>query len=403
MVIHTIKIILCTVMNCFKINYKLQFQIDINDSLPKYICTDCLEMLKIALNFKLNCETSDKKFRKLINPIDDLNYNSYPSFKHDFHSILHNIKLKRMKIEEEIERRRQKKERIMLKKLPKVKQFKCSPCELVFPNKEKLIAHRRERQCRRPVQKQSTSHKCNTCGKEFPIVARLKNHMLVHTNTFNFFCDLCPYKCKYKYYLVMHMRTHTGEKPYKCSQCNATFVNPSNLNKHKLTHQEKQFKCLLCEKAFRTNKLLREHHEAKHMNIKHTCHFCGRDFCYKSDLRKHEIRHHNRLKRDYIGGEPTYKQVERMQKVQDTNEVMEQWRAEEIAVSNSMPIVQATYIDQPKEFLQTNHTIYFSDVSGLIQQPQMVQQQTVEITLPELALKKDEVKLYEAQQGIGYF
>ncbi|KAG6465051.1 hypothetical protein O3G_MSEX014905 [Manduca sexta] len=266
--------------------------IDINDSLPKYICTDCLEMLKIALNFKLNCETSDKKFRKLINPIDDLNYNSYPSFKHDFHSILHNIKLKRMKIEEEIERRRQKKERIMLKKLPKVKQFKCSPCELVFPNKEKLIAHRRERQCRRPVQKQSTSHKCNTCGKEFPIVARLKNHMLVHTNTFNFFCDLCPYKCKYKYYLVMHMRTHTGEKPYKCSQCNATFVNPSNLNKHKLTHQEKQFKCLLCEKAFRTNKLLREHHEAKHMNIKHTCHFCGRDFCYKPELalKKDEVK-----------------------------------------------------------------------------------------------------------------
>lgn len=67
-------------------------------------------------------------------------------------------------------------------------------------------------------------------------------YRLVHTNTFNFFCDLCPYKCKHKYYLVMHMRTHTGEKPYKCAQCPATFVNPSNLNKHKLTHQAKQFK-----------------------------------------------------------------------------------------------------------------------------------------------------------------
>lgn len=40
----------------------------------------------------------------------------------------------------------------------------------------------------------------------------------------------------------MHMRTHTGEKPYKCAQCPATFVNPSNLNKHKLTHQAKAFK-----------------------------------------------------------------------------------------------------------------------------------------------------------------
>lgn len=74
-------------------------------------------------------------------------------------------------------------------------------------------------------------------------------YRLVHSNTFNFFCDLCPYKCKHKYYLVMHMRTHTGEKPYKCAQCPATFVNPSNLNKHKLTHQDKQFKVSLREES----------------------------------------------------------------------------------------------------------------------------------------------------------
>ncbi|GBP18087.1 Zinc finger protein 235 [Eumeta japonica] len=260
------------------------------------------------------------------------------------------MKLKRLKIEEEQERKRKKHERLIKQKGPKIKQFKCSPCDMVFSNKEKLMAHRRERQCMRRacevcgqlvvsiaqhmrhIHKQSLPHKCPTCGKEFPIIARLKNHMMVHTNTFNFFCDLCPYKSKHKYYLVMHMRTHTGEKPYKCTQCPATFVNPSNLNKHKLTHQEKQFKCALCEKAFRTNAALREHHEAAHMNIKHTCQYCGKDFCYKSDLRKHEIRYHNRIKRDYIGGEPTYKQVERLQKMQEAGEEMDKWRQEAAVV-----------------------------------------------------------------------
>ncbi|KAL0893192.1 hypothetical protein ABMA27_014806 [Loxostege sticticalis] len=407
--------------------------IDLDDSLPKYICNDCLEVLKVALHFKETCETSDRKFRRILNPMGDPALHSYPYSKHDFQMILNQMKERRQRAEEKQEQLRKKRERIEQRKAPKIKQFKCSPCDMTFPNKEKLMVHRRERQCMRRacdicgqlvisipqhmryIHKQVVQHKCPTCGKEFPIIARLKNHMLVHTNTFNFFCDLCPYKCKHKYYLVMHMRTHTGEKPYKCAQCPATFVNPSNLNKHKLTHQEKQFKCALCEKAFRTSTVLREHHEAMHMNIKHTCNYCGRDFCYKSDLRKHEIRNHNRTKRDYVGGEPTYKQVERLQKVQETPDEMEKWdpqkmqatannmkwRAEDITVTQ---LVQGTYIEQTKEFIPGNNALYFSDMTGMIQQqPQMVQQQTVQLTLPELGMKKDEVKIYDAQQGIGYF
>ncbi|XP_021191944.2 zinc finger protein 729 [Helicoverpa armigera] len=388
--------------------------IEVDDSLPKFICTECFNNLKNAMQFKRTCEASDKKFKKILNPTGSPSTPLYPYSKHDFQLILHQIKQKRMKIEEKIAKEQMRRERLQEKKSPKVKQFKCSPCDLTFPNKEKLMAHRRERQCMRRacdicgqlvlsiaqhmrhIHKQSVPHQCPTCGKEFPIIARLKNHMLVHTNTFNFFCDLCPYKCKHKYYLVMHMRTHTGEKPHKCTQCPATFVNQSNLNKHKLTHQEKQFKCMLCEKAFRTNTVLREHHEATHMNIKHTCNYCGRDFCYKSDLRKHEIRNHNRMKRDYIGGEPTYKQVERLQKMQETEE-MDKWRVQEMTITQ-LPVVQATYVDPPKEFI-SNHAMFYPDV-GMIQQQQMVQQQTVELTLPELTMKKDEVKMYETQQTI---
>lgn len=415
--------------------------IEIYDSLPKYICTNCLEVLKKALNFKLTCESSDKKFKKILNPMGDPSLHSYPYSKHDFQMILNKMKIKRMKIEEFKEKERQKKERLMNKKFPKSKQIKCSPCDITFPDKEKLLEHRREIQCMRRacevcgelvlniaqhmrhIHKEIVMHKCTTCNKEFQSITRLKNHMRIHTDTFNFFCDLCPYRSKYKYYLVMHMRTHTGEKPYKCSSCPATFVNPSNLNKHKLQHQEKQFKCQLCEKSFRTNTALRGHHEATHMNIKHTCNYCGRDFCYRTDLRKHEIRNHNRMKRDYVGGEPTYKQVERLQKIQENNEVaykqvdrmqkmqhnvevLEDWRTDDMQVVNSsVPLVQAAYIDQSKKLIQTNHAIYFSDVSGcfITNPPQMGQQHAVEITLPELTLKKDDVKLYEAQQSIVYF
>ncbi|KAI5651810.1 zinc-finger double domain-containing protein [Phthorimaea operculella] len=267
----------------------------------------------------------------------------------------------------------------------------------------------------RHIHKHNTSHTCPTCGKEFPVIARLRNHMMVHTNTFNFFCDLCPYRSKHKYYLVMHMRTHTGEKPYRCAECPATFVNPSNLNKHKLTHQEKQFKCGLCEKSFRTPSALREHHEATHMNIKHTCNYCGRDFCYKSDLRKHEIRSHNRTKRDYVGGEPTYKQVERMQKIQeetpgqDMDKLTYLRHDSQQIVQTGQTIVQTYTVEHKQEFVQASHPIYVSlaDVNGIIQQQehtiQIVQPQAVQLSLPELTMKKDDVKIYEAQHGIDYF
>lgn len=39
-----------------------------NDSLPKYICTDCLQKLKMTMDFKKECENSERKFKKILNP-----------------------------------------------------------------------------------------------------------------------------------------------------------------------------------------------------------------------------------------------------------------------------------------------------------------------------------------------
>jgi len=69
-----------------------------------------------------------------------------------------------------------------------------------------------------------------------------------------FKCKLCDIFYPKKWYLKLHIRTHTNEKPYVCdyANCAKSFARPGSLSEHKKRTHERVLShlCPICEKAF---------------------------------------------------------------------------------------------------------------------------------------------------------
>ncbi|KAK3886143.1 hypothetical protein Pmani_026314 [Petrolisthes manimaculis] len=82
-------------------------------------------------------------------------------------------------------------------------------------------------------------HLCPLCTYKTTNYGHLVVHMRTHTGEKPFSCPHCPYRAAQKDHLKTHMRTHTGEKPYFCLHCPYRSTTKSHLNRHLFT-QHKQ-------------------------------------------------------------------------------------------------------------------------------------------------------------------
>ncbi|XP_072941229.1 uncharacterized protein [Epargyreus clarus] len=287
-------------------------EIKINDGLSQKICTKCIESLESALKFR---RTSRKTHKSLLavkpkpyievtvpveNPepkveeFDDGEAFGCEAFGEDFQNDDYKVEEDVKIIKEEVK---------LIKK--KIKQKPSAP-----PKKKQGDVPN------------ASSYKCTWCSKEFRMKATYKAHMRFHTNYC--VCEACGkrcrnnnqlqehkrarhglgkiHKCAYCEYssatkeaLTIHERRHTGERPYICDHCGATFHRRSNLVQHIAIHlPDKNFQCPVCLKWEKSQKLLQVHRYNKHKanKYRYLCPECGDSFARPGYVRQHLVRGH---------------------------------------------------------------------------------------------------------------
>ncbi|XP_078243535.1 uncharacterized protein LOC144583037 [Pogona vitticeps] len=133
---------------------------------------------------------------------------------------------------------------------------------------------------------------CSECGKQFSESTDLARHLRIHPEITSFPCPECGKcfrRCKY---LVSHMKIHTGEKPFTCLECGKSFTRKDTLLSHERIHtQEKPFECSDCGKSFRDKATLRSHVRIHTGDKPFKCTECGKSFRERKNLRCHRKIH----------------------------------------------------------------------------------------------------------------
>lgn len=169
----------------------------------------------------------------------------------------------------------------------------CRHCKELFKSDDSLREHVEEKHEGRH------EYKCGECSKVYDSKRLLIGHVRrahLHEDK-EFKCDVCERQFNTRQQLQVHMLTHSITRQFQCDICALMFKCKKTLERHIYTHQLKgKHKCLFCEESFIRMSHLNHHVRQDHLKDALTkCDACGK-VLYQSQLKKHTALRHSELR-----------------------------------------------------------------------------------------------------------
>lgn len=185
--------------------------------------------------------------------------------------------------------------------------YQCDICKTILLTPSSLRKHKL-RMHRQTTTRKTTLFECNICNERYESQLLMLQHRKQHTEVMKkieemtiidrsgqkvaYVCKLCAKTSNNKFRHEEHLRTHTGEKPYKCEKCGISIATSNAMAHHMRTHENVTFDCAVCGATYRHKKSLKKHMKLHTGERPFGCRHCDKTFAFNYTRADHERKCH---------------------------------------------------------------------------------------------------------------